>query len=573
MLQRSILRSLPALLVACGGATPAVTEPEARREAAVDPVRCGPVAPTDRGALVVYGRRVPEEQEEAAWRALGFDRLPPERAAQLEVRDHIRRGLVDRELLLYEAEHRGLSFGPMTDVWTRMSQGGALVVVGPEDAPEGYPRGELQVEADGEPVLRRFVRSLGLERDAFVRWQEREELAWRARERLLAEAPVEEAALRQELIRREGYVRLRVLRVSTRAFEPYPLDAEAFEAWRAAHADEVREAYQQHAHRYRDLLPMRRCRHLLIESRPDASDGARAAARARAEELLRRVRGGEDLGALARAHSDDHATAVRGGDLGWARRGSWVEALEDAAFGARRPGPIPRVVRTRFGFHVVELLGIRDAGDVPRVEAEREIARERYRAEVRTERARRAAEEALDRWRGGMPAEDVLDGLVGARAHGPYAPSLEEARVTPADAPSFVPGEGPGEGSGIPPEQLRALVRRLREGDSTEGFSEGPRSYRARGPFAGVFELSEGEWSPAPRADDDHLVLFRVVERYAPAPREVSVEVRESTERDLAEAWLAEHVRGLRDQAEARGCLRGGPRPPSSTRPRTGPRS
>ena len=58
--------------------------------------------------------------------------------------------------------------------------------------------------------------------------------------------------------------------------------------------------------------------------------------------------------ALAAQFSTDTSNKDKGGDLGFAGRGQFVKAFEDAVFGGK-PGDL-LVVRTEFGFHVVNIL-------------------------------------------------------------------------------------------------------------------------------------------------------------------------------------------------------------------------
>jgi peptidyl-prolyl cis-trans isomerase SurA len=97
--------------------------------------------------------------------------------------------------------------------------------------------------------------------------------------------------------------------------------------------------------------------------RPEASEPAKAAARAEAEALLERVRAGEDFVELAREHSDDVGTASLGGDLGWFRRGQMVPEFENAAF-ALGPGRVSNVVETMFGFHIIKVERVRGRSEV-----------------------------------------------------------------------------------------------------------------------------------------------------------------------------------------------------------------
>jgi parvulin-like peptidyl-prolyl isomerase len=78
-------------------------------------------------------------------------------------------------------------------------------------------------------------------------------------------------------------------------------------------------------------------------------------ARAFANQLLARVRGGEDLVALARQFSDEPGHENKGGDLGFIPRGMTVAPFENAAF-ALQPGAVSDVVQTDFGFHIIKRL-------------------------------------------------------------------------------------------------------------------------------------------------------------------------------------------------------------------------
>lgn len=88
------------------------------------------------------------------------------------------------------------------------------------------------------------------------------------------------------------------------------------------------------------------------------SDSAMADARTRIEALLEQARAGEDFAELAREHSEDPGSAAAGGDLGWFRRGAFVEAFEDAAFSLLE-GDVSDVVETQFGLHIIKVERVR----------------------------------------------------------------------------------------------------------------------------------------------------------------------------------------------------------------------
>jgi peptidyl-prolyl cis-trans isomerase C len=120
-----------------------------------------------------------------------------------------------------------------------------------------------------------------------------------------------------------------------------------------------------------------RVRHILVSTRPEASEAERRKARRTAEGLLAQARRkGADFAALATKHSQD-PTAAAGGDLGFITRGQMVPPFEAAAF-ALQPGELSPVVETIFGYHVIQAEERRAAVQVTEAEARETIRRKLF---------------------------------------------------------------------------------------------------------------------------------------------------------------------------------------------------
>lgn len=116
----------------------------------------------------------------------------------------------------------------------------------------------------------------------------------------------------------------------------------------------LRALYDENPDRFR-TAEQRRARHVLIAVDEDTGSGK---AEKLAGEVRDRVAKGEDFAALAREYSDDPGSASAGGDLGWAGRGTYVPAFEEALFGLQ-VGATSDPVKTEFGYHVIQLLEAR----------------------------------------------------------------------------------------------------------------------------------------------------------------------------------------------------------------------
>lgn len=115
---------------------------------------------------------------------------------------------------------------------------------------------------------------------------------------------------------------------------------------------EVRRFFDEHADGLPELPERLRIAQIFIV--PGASAEAESVAVQGLRAIRERVLAGESFEDLAREHSDD-PSAPRGGDLGVFGRGDMDVAFETAAFGLAAPGDLSEIVRSRFGYHLIQL--------------------------------------------------------------------------------------------------------------------------------------------------------------------------------------------------------------------------
>lgn len=120
--------------------------------------------------------------------------------------------------------------------------------------------------------------------------------------------------------------------------------------------DKARQYLQEHAAQY-SQPEQRKAAHILIT----VKNGDDAAAKAKAESILKQLNDGADFSKLAKADSDDKLTAKNGGELDWFQKGVMPEAFDEAVFALKQKGDISQVVKTKYGYHIIKLLGERPA--------------------------------------------------------------------------------------------------------------------------------------------------------------------------------------------------------------------
>ena len=96
-----------------------------------------------------------------------------------------------------------------------------------------------------------------------------------------------------------------------------------------------------------------RASHILIKA-DGTTPEADAAAKAKANDVLKKIKGGADFATMARQYGTD-GTVSTGGDLGWFAQGRMVPEFEKAVFGTSSAGLLPNLVKTSFGYHIIKI--------------------------------------------------------------------------------------------------------------------------------------------------------------------------------------------------------------------------
>jgi peptidyl-prolyl cis-trans isomerase D len=115
---------------------------------------------------------------------------------------------------------------------------------------------------------------------------------------------------------------------------------------------EIQQFFAAHQSEY-STPEQARARHILIKVDPGADAKTDAAAKAKAENLLKQINAGGNFADLAKKNSDDPGSKDTGGELGFAQRGHMVPQFDNAIF-TQKIGE-RKIVKTQFGYHIVEV--------------------------------------------------------------------------------------------------------------------------------------------------------------------------------------------------------------------------
>lgn len=124
--------------------------------------------------------------------------------------------------------------------------------------------------------------------------------------------------------------------------------------------------------------------HILIKVDSDADAAKKAKAREKIEKVQTKLKNGEDFSTLAKEYSEGPSN-VKGGDLGYFKRGQMVKPFEEAAFKIK-PNEVSDIVETQFGYHLIKVFEKKPEGAIAYKEAKDKISQylkqEKGKAEI-----------------------------------------------------------------------------------------------------------------------------------------------------------------------------------------------
>lgn len=370
------------------------------------------------------------------YRRLYQDRFTEDFARTLNLKQQALDTLVQRKLLLREAKRQGL-----------MVSDAELI-----EKVQTYPVFQVNGHFDHS----RYLQVLRLSRltPGDFEQNQREDLLLEKLENLIKDGvQVTEAEVKQTFIHDKEQVNVEYIRVDPAQFVPqvemsdadlstyYQEHLERFRKpeqtrlgyvvvdpeWFAALVEmtdgQLAQYYEQHKEEFRREEQVR-ARHILFKLAQQAGAEEEARIRGEAETTLQRIQAGEDFAALASQLSEDPVSAQQGGDLGFFKRGEMVKPFEETAFGLK-PGVVSDPVRTDFGYHLIKVEEMQEAGYEP-VEA----VRTELRTQLAREEARRLAE---------AKAQAVYDAMVAAGSQ--WKMAVQALELVPRETPFIAQGE------------------------------------------------------------------------------------------------------------------------------------
>jgi peptidyl-prolyl cis-trans isomerase D len=392
-------------------------------------------------AMEVSGECVPYNDFVATMRLATPPNVEAETLKQWRLRQMMLEGLVERWLLLKDAERLGI--GVSEDEVTRQLGNGvarfSLPAAHEETFLFGVGRhmpGQLlpPPEGPGRLMLVHDPKTNEFDYEKYKRWvgrmskhtlgdfreyQKKELIAARVRALVKSRVRVSEKEAFAKFAREGERAVADYVKLERAYYRDHVIDrgSEAVDDWAGEHQSEIDEAWGSRKEAF--LPECRQVRHLLLridETNPDA-EAAKKAARDKIEEAKKRLDAGEPFATVAREMSEDPRSAPKGGALGCFAAGKLAQPntakpVDDAAF-ALGKGEVSEPVETPHGLHLVTVDAIAKDEEAEKI-GRREVTLDLYLREEAERMAAEAAKQILDAVKGGKSLKQAIEAHLAA---------------------------------------------------------------------------------------------------------------------------------------------------------------
>lgn len=166
----------------------------------------------------------------------------------------------------------------------------------------------------------------------------------------------------------------------------------------------LKDYYTKHTDKFKEPEQVH-LRSILIKADPAGGQKVWDAAKKKAQEIAKKARSGEDFASLAKKLSED-PYAKKGGDMGWAHKGSFFSEIDDAA-SKMKVGEISDPVMTIYGYHIIRLEGTK-----PAVQKKfDEINKEKLKAELSAKEFKKLSDDWRTELRSNAKIEYLADDI------------------------------------------------------------------------------------------------------------------------------------------------------------------
>ena len=287
------------------------------------------------------------------------------------------------------------------------------------------------------------------------------------------------------------------------------IDQSKVEATVNATDADLQRMYAQNQEAFR--TPERvKARHILLKTEGKQD----AAVKAKAESLLKQIKCGADFAKLAKQNSEDNGggtggSAANGGDLGdWITHGQMVPEFDKAIF-SLKVGETSDLVKTQYGYHIVQTLARQDAGIRTFAEVKGELA-----AQWKKQRVNDLMQEVSDKAQPALQKDPTHPEKVAADYN------MDVVRADGFLAGAAVPELGPS-------ADFDQAVATLKKGEVSQPISSGNKVALA--------------------------IVNDVIPPHPSSFEEVQSQIREMTVRNRSTAAVQKHANELIEKAKAMG--------------------